>query len=176
MEADMWWLVLGIALVIVGMPTAIWFAGMLLPKAHSVTRSATVAAPPDKVWGLVADFANEAKWNGAIKSSTRGSDKDGHEVWVTVDKRGGKLPLETVEVVAGQKLVRRIADPKLPYGGKWTITLAPDGGGTLVSVTEDGEVYNPIFRFIARTFMDEAATVNAYLNGLTKASGGAKSA
>ncbi len=168
----MWWLVLGIALVIVGLPTAIWSAGTLLPKAHSVTRSATVAAPPGKVWGLVTDFANEAKWNKTIKSSTRGPDMNGHEVWLTVDKRGDKMPLETVETVAGQKLVRRIADPKLPYGGRWTITLAPDGDGTLVSVTEDGEVFNPIYRFMARTFMDEAATVNAYLSGLTAAAGG----
>ena len=78
------------------------------------------------------------------------------------------MPLETVEAVPMKKLVRKIADPKLPFGGQWTVTLAAEGGGTKLSVTEDGEVYNPFFRFFARYFMNPAGSIEAYVSGLAK--------
>ena len=70
--------------------------------------------------------------------------------------------------------MRRIADPKLPFGGQWTITLAAaDAGGTRVVVTEDGEVYNPFFRFVSRVFMNQAGSIETYLAGLRERFGGA---
>ncbi len=153
--------------VVAAIGTVAWLIGRMLPKAHSVTRSAIVPAPPGRVWAVIADFANEAAWNTAIRESRRIEDRNGHEVWLTVDRRGGKLPLETLEAVPEKRLVRKIADPKLPYGGQWTITLAPEGTGTRVTVTEDGEVYNAFFRVISKFFMNQAGTLEAYLAGLT---------
>jgi hypothetical protein len=161
------WLFVTIPVVIAGLGLIIWIAGSLLPKAHSITRSARLPVAPEAAWAVIADFANEAKWNRAIKESRRIEDRNGHEVWLTLDRRGGKMPLETLESDPPKKLVRKIADPKLPFGGKWTITVEPEGTGSAVTVTEDSEVYNPFFRFIARTFMDDAGTVNSYLSGLS---------
>ena len=42
---------------------------------------------------------------------------------------------------------------------------ATPSGGTRVTVTEEGEVYNPIFRVVSR-FMDPSATIRQYLTNL----------
>jgi hypothetical protein len=40
-----------------------------------------------------------------------------------------------------------------------------------VRITEDGEVYNPAFRFMSQ-FMDQSATIRAYLRALAAKLGG----
>ncbi|HSA55072.1 MAG TPA: SRPBCC family protein, partial [Gemmatimonadaceae bacterium] len=64
--------------------------------------------------------------------------------------------------------VTRIDDPSLPYGGTWTFGLAPRGSGTSLTITEDGEIYNPIFRVLSRTVFSTAATIEAYQAALRR--------
>jgi hypothetical protein len=55
----------------------------------------------------------------------------------------------------------------LPFGGTWTFEVTPIGdGGSVVRITEDGEVYNPVFRFVSRYFMGYTATIDSYLKAL----------
>ena len=67
-----------------------------------------------------------------------------------------------------KRLVLKIADPNLPYGGTWTHELAEDGAGTVVAVTERGEIYNPIFRAMARLFFGYHSTMEKTLRQLGK--------
>jgi hypothetical protein len=63
--------------------------------------------------------------------------------------------------------VGRIADSNLPFGGSWTYELAPAGDGeTTLRITEDGEVYNPIVRFVSRFVMGHDATIKQYLSAV----------
>ncbi len=62
----------------------------------------------------------------------------------------------------------RIADPSLPYGGSWTYELRPSGAGTEITITEDGQVFNPIFRVMQKFFFSPYATIDAYLDDLRK--------
>jgi hypothetical protein len=66
------------------------------------------------------------------------------------------------------KLVVRIADPKLPFGGTWTYEITPIAAGSSLRIREDGEVYNPIFRFVSRFVLGQSATIDAYLKSLAK--------
>jgi hypothetical protein len=68
---------------------------------------------------------------------------------------------ETVE--APGRLVARIADPSLPFGGSWTYELQQNGAGTALTITEDGEVYNPIFRVMQKLFFSAYQTIDTYL-------------
>ena len=71
--------------------------------------------------------------------------------------------------MAGWPLVRkvtRVADPELPYGGTWTFELEPEGSGTRLTITERGQIHNPIFRVIARFVFGYAATIEGYLDEL----------
>ncbi|HZD05714.1 MAG TPA: hypothetical protein VE173_12380, partial [Longimicrobiales bacterium] len=67
-----------------------------------------------------------------------------------------------------------IADEGLPFGGTWTYVLEPDAGGTRVTLTEDGEIYNPFFRFMARFVFGYDGTMRSYLDGLEARMGGAQ--
>ena len=62
----------------------------------------------------------------------------------------------------------RIADPKLPFGGTWTYEIAPTAGGSTLTITENGEVYNPIFSFMARFVFGYDGTMKTYLANLEK--------
>lgn len=73
---------------------------------------------------------------------------------------------EIVEDQPRRRLVTRIADKSLPYGGSWTIDLAPEASGTRVTITENGEVYDPLFRFLSRYVFGHTATMDAYLKEL----------
>jgi hypothetical protein len=71
--------------------------------------------------------------------------------------------------VTDRVLVGRIADTNLPFGGSWTYELTPGAvGQTKLTITEDGEVYNPIFRFVSRFVMGHEATINRYLSDVGK--------
>ena len=49
------------------------------------------------------------------------------------------------------------------FGGTWTWDLESAYETEChLTITEDGEIYNPVFRFIARFFMDYRATIDSY--------------
>jgi uncharacterized protein YndB with AHSA1/START domain len=139
--------------------------GMFLPRTHRVTRSVRFAAPADRLWGVITDFSNHPTWRPGLRAVERSADMNNHPVWTETDKHGEKLPIEIVEATAPSRLVGRIADPKLPFGGTWTYELSGDNGGTRLRITEDGEVRPPAFRYIART-MGYSATIEKYLKAL----------
>ena len=64
-----------------------------------------------------------------------------------------------------------IADKELPFGGTWDYRLEPAGTGSRITITENGEVYNPIFRFVSRYFMGHTATIDKYLTALARRTG-----
>jgi hypothetical protein len=64
------------------------------------------------------------------------------------------------------KLVTRIADPHLPFGGSWTYEITPTATGCSLTITEHGEIYNPVFRFVARYVQGYTATIDNYLKAL----------
>ena len=69
--------------------------------------------------------------------------------------------------VPPRALVTRIADPKLPFGGTWTYEISSQAdGGSLLRITEDGEIYNPIFRFASRFVLGYSRTQEQYLQAL----------
>ena len=46
--------------------------------------------------------------------------------------------------------------------------MTPDQSGSLVRITEDGEIYNPLFRFMARFIFGHEGTIASYLLDLDK--------
>ena len=79
----------------------------------------------------------------------------------------GTITFEIVEARPPARLVRRIADPSLPFGGTWTYELTPHASGTRLTITEAGEVYNPVFRFMSRFVFGHTATMDRFLTDLT---------
>lgn len=72
-----------------------------------------------------------------------------------------------MEHVAPRRFVVRIADRSLPFGGTWSYDIAPaSGGGSELRISEDGEIYNVIYRFVSRFFLGYTATMEQYFRDL----------
>jgi hypothetical protein len=74
----------------------------------------------------------------------------------------------TDEVDPNRRMVTRIVDESA-FGGTWTWELEPVEGGTRLTLTERGEVYNPIFRTIGKLFLDQRATIEAWQTAIASA-------
>jgi hypothetical protein len=67
-----------------------------------------------------------------------------------------------------RRIVTRIDRSERAFGGTWTYELRPVATGTELTITEDGEVYNLIFRTLARFVFGHTATIDAYLRDLER--------
>jgi len=153
-----------VVLVLGGLLALIAIIGMTLPVQHTASRSASFKAPPQQVWDIISGPPN---WRpDVVRYQELPADAD-HRMWVEYGKGGSKMTYEAVESTPPSRMVTRIADPHLPFGGTWTYEIVPavDGGSTL-TITENGEVYNPIFRFISRYVMGYTASMDRYLEAL----------
>jgi uncharacterized protein YndB with AHSA1/START domain len=157
----------GIVAVLGGILILVTLIGYLLPKEHTVTREARFGQPPEVVWKTITDINAMPSWRQGLKSVKHLPDQNGLPAWVeTTDS--GTIPLETVASHPPSKLVVRIADPKLPFGGTWTYEITALPAGSNLRIREDGEIYNPLFRFLARFFFGYTATVDTYLKSMSK--------
>jgi hypothetical protein len=155
------WVFTGLA----GILILIAVIGYLLPKEHTVTREARFHQSPEVIWKTITDIDAMPSWRQGLKSVKRLPDKNGLPAWVeTLDS--GTMPLETLTALPPLKLVVRIADPKLPFGGTWTYEITPAPEGCSLRIREDGEVYNLIFRFLSRFVFGYSATIDTYLKSL----------
>jgi hypothetical protein len=117
--------------------------GAALPTAHVASRSRRLSARPDIVWGLINDPVATKGWGDDAKT-------------------------EVVEQDAPRLLVTKIVGESA-YGGTWTFEIAPDGHeASTVTITERGEVYNPLFRLVSRV-MGPTRTIDGYLAKLDAA-------
>ena len=141
--------------------------GWRLPKQHSVTRSILLHKTPDTVYAVTRDFAATPKWRSDVRAVTVTTTPDGR-VHFREDGKNGTVNYELAEDVPGQRMVTRITDTNLGYSGKWTYVFAPEGANTRISITEDGEVSNMIFRFLSKYAFGHTATIDSYLTLMGK--------
>ncbi|MGH9346875.1 MAG: SRPBCC family protein [Vicinamibacterales bacterium] len=161
-----WVLYIGVGLV--GLGLVVVLAGAMLPRAHTTSRVIHIDRAPEEVWEVITDFSNNPSWREDIKAVERMPNRDGREVWREVSTGGDVIPYETVLAEPPRRLVRRIADPSLPFSGSWTIDVSPRGTGSAVRITEQGEVPNPVFRFVSRVLIGHSSYIDKYLTSLAR--------
>ena len=139
--------------------------GAMLPRDHVETRSARLPADPEGSFAAIADVGSYAAWRTSLSAVDVLAPVDGRARWVEVSG-GDRVAMEQVERQPPRRLVTRITDPDLPFGGTWTFELAPEEGGTRVTITERGEIRSPIFRAVARFVFGYGATMETFLDEL----------
>ena len=159
--------ILWIFIALAGVLMLITLIGWLLPKAHSVSREAQFPEPPETIWKAITDIEAMPAWRQGLKSVEHLPDKNGLPSWVETSA-SGTIPFETVVSQPPSKLIVRIADPGLPFGGTWTYEITPVAAGSSLRIREDGEVYNPVFRFLSRYVFGYSGTIDAYLKSLER--------
>jgi uncharacterized membrane protein len=157
----------GVVGVIVLALLLIALLGSRLPKEHSATRSVLVHKSPESVYAVARDFASMPKWRADVRDVKVTTDRDGHLRFREEGKHGA-VNYELTEDVPARRMVTRITDTDLGYSGKWTYVFAAEGANTRVTITEDGEVSNVIFRFLSKYAFGHTATIDDYLTSLGK--------
>jgi hypothetical protein len=157
-----WLLWIGGGLVLVaGLAAAI---GAMLPLRHSATRKARYKVSAD---ALYAVLAGPPDWRTGVKNYGVLGEMNGRRQWWEEDSHGQKITFELVEARPPSLLQVRIADRGLPFGGTWTFDIEPEaGGGSELRIREDGEIYNVIFRLMARLFFGYTSSIEGYLRDL----------
>ena len=154
-------ILLGLAVIV-----AIAFAiGLGLPRNHRATSRVTIDKPPEAVWDIVRDPAQLVGTWSELKSARSTTGADGREVW---EQNAGGFDMRLIVQSSDppRKLVTRIdADEDAAFGGTWTYELTPSGGGTTLTVTEDGFVRNPLFR-VMMALMGKYRTLDGYLKAV----------
>jgi hypothetical protein len=129
-----------IALVVMAVVVAVIAAiGATLPRNHVASRSLALRRPAEEVWP-------------AIMQATAASG----------------VPVDVVESDPPRRQVTRVKDTEKMFGGTWTITITPSPTGSTLTITEDGWVGNPIFRFVSRFVIGHHATMDGMLKQVAK--------
>jgi len=145
---------------------AVVVIGMLLPKQHLVSRRASYRATPEELYALIA---GPQGWRPDVLHEEAVADDGGRELRREKTRNGETIDYELLDGMPARSIKRRIATENLPYSGSWTFSLQPNGEATTVRITESGEVYNPLFRFVSRFVLGQTRTMDAYLLALAKA-------
>jgi uncharacterized protein YndB with AHSA1/START domain len=157
---------------LVGVVVLITIVGAMLPRDHVATMRATIPAPQEQVWAALTDVASYPTWRGDVKKVDVNSPSP--LSWTEHTKQGD-MTLVTEVFEPPRRLVGRIQDKGMPFGGAWEYQLAPapgDATRTIVTITERGWVSNPVFRFVSKYVMGHYSTLDSYLKALGRKFGG----
>jgi hypothetical protein len=113
---------------------AIVAIGSMLPRNHKASRTLRVKRSPAEVWPV-------------LMQATAAS----------------SVPVDVLESQPPHRLVTRVTEKEKNFGGTWTIVIAAVPEGADLTITEDGWVANPIFRFVSRFVIGHQATMDAML-------------
>lgn len=152
--------IVGTVLLLAGVMALI---GSMLPKAHVASRSILLHRSPQDVYAVVRDFGSAPKWRADVKRIEVET-----PVYFREEGKHGAVNYELVEDVPAQRMVTRIRDTDLGYSGQWTYTFTPESDGTRVTIREDGEVSNVLFRFMSRYIFGQTSTIDGYLTSLAR--------
>ena len=138
--------------------------GNQMPIGHVASRYAVINAPIDVVFSTITEFQAAASWR-ELKGVTVTKDSATGKTKVREESRTGPVTMQVEQLIPPRRLVMRIVDESA-FGGVWVYALEPQANATRITITEHGEVYNPVFRFVARYIIGYTGTIDDYLRSL----------
>lgn len=160
------WLIRIVAAIVVAV-VLMAAIGMALPAGHQASRSAEIPAPPAAVFALIRDVERYPQWRSGVTAVTVLDNTNGLPRFNETGEFG-PIIFRMERADAPTFLRTRIDDSHQPFGGTWTFVLVPGATGTLLTITEDGEVYNPVFRFLSRFVFSQTSTIETYLEDVRR--------
>jgi uncharacterized protein YndB with AHSA1/START domain len=159
-------MIVGVVVVVIVLLIVIMLLiGSRLNPNHTASRSIKLRRSPADVFAVLHNFAQSPAWRSDVKKVEMLGVVDGH-VRFREEGSNGTVTYEVLDDIAPQRLVTRIVDVDLGYSGTWTYDLQPADGGSVLTITENGVVTNPMFRFMSRYIFGHTATIDTYLKSL----------
>jgi hypothetical protein len=140
--------------------------GLLLPKTHRATRMARFRQPPETIFAAIT---GPQDWRPGVTCEELPAE-NGRRRWREKTSQGA-ITFEEDTCEPPRLYRSRIADKNLPFSGTWTWEITPTDDGCTCRITEDGEVYNPVFRFVGQLIIGHTRTIEVYLQALGKKCG-----
>ena len=148
--------------LVVGLLIALYAYATTLPETHTASVTAMIPAPPDEVRARVEDW-RDPSWKEGVTAVEDLGIVDGRQrfrecTWECLD----------FEVVPGGEGYRTRVVDNPDFGGTWTWRFEPVDGGTRVTLTEDGEVYSPVFRLFMVHVFGTDGTIREVMGALER--------
>ena len=145
--------------------------GSSLPVDHTVSVTGAVPAPPQKVFALITNVADGARWRHSVKSVKVLPPDAGRDHWIEDLGHGQTM---TFLATRTDFLTRRdvlLTVPGAPYGGTWTYELSPGAtpDETTLKITETGFIHPPIYRFVMAHIFGPTRNLDQYMTDINAA-------
>ena len=150
----------------------VFLIGWRLPESHEVSVERDYAAAPERVYQEISSPKEYPRWRSGVQKVDMLEATDDRLERFKEYALGDEVTYVIEEKVPGQRFVTTIADKDLPYGGTWIFEMTPLATGTRLRITEEGEVYNPFFRFVSRFILGHTRSIETYHSDLEKRLGG----
>jgi len=162
---------LWITLSILGVLALAFFVMLAIGKGldpkHIVTASLQIDQPPAVVHALVANLEAWPSWCRKVQKVEKLPDRDGHP---TVRRFMGRnrMVLKVTVNHAPSRFAILIDDESKFFGGIREYHVSTDASGTLLKLTEHGEVGPAIPRFMLRYIVDPAMYLKSHLRDVAR--------
>ncbi len=130
--------------------------GLLISPKFSVVRSATIAAPPAAVYELVADPRRWKEWSvwnrrdPQMAMTYSGAASGAGAVWAWKSASEGDGRMTFTEAEPGRRIAYELFFPDFGTTSTGALVLSPEGAGTKISWSIDGDLgSNPVSRWFA---------------------------
>lgn len=134
--------------------------GLFLSPSRSASHTLTVHAPPETLWALWMNPANQPAWRPDLGRVEVENPSPGAETWTEHPKRGPAIRFTTVTQEPLRSWTIRFEGPAT---GTWTGNLEPlPDATTRVHLTETTTTPNPYARVLARLFFNPRQFLGTY--------------
>jgi len=152
---------------VLGMAAMVLVIGLFVPRVHEDRKVKELPVKPEEAWAKLTDFPHFPDWQPWMANVEKLSGEEGlGTVWRHKEKSGDHLDLEVTTWEPNRKLVTTIADKNLPFSGSWTTEIEPTETGCRVTITERGEIPNPLMRTMWILFQPSKSSVERFLEAL----------
>ncbi len=145
-----------IVIVLLALAAVLVGGGALLSPKFTVARSISIAAPPEKVYALVADPRGWKQWSvwnrrdPAMSIEYFGPASGAGAGWAWKSKSEGDGRMSFTAAEPGRRVAYDLYFPDFGTTSNGDLTMVPEGAGTKVTWTMNGDMgSNPLFRWIA---------------------------
>jgi len=143
-----------VAFAVVAVIALLLVIGLLLPSGFKVQRSVQIAAPASKIYPLVADPRQWKQWtvwnrrDPAMQMTYSGAASGVGAKWSWQSKTEGNGQMEFIAAIPNERIDYTLAFPEFGMNSRGQLLLVPEGGGTRVTWTNEGDMGgSPINRY-----------------------------
>ncbi len=155
------WIIIIVVLLVIFIGI-VYLMGSLMPVKHQSFVESRLSTTPEQLWKILTNPGEYKNWRRGIKELKVTDDNH----WSELNTHGDTINYRADWVDPNKKLMTVITNNNLPYGGHWEFAITKQDDGCLLRITENGEVYNPVFRFMSKYIFGHDATLKGYMTDL----------